>query len=277
MSVDATTTVPAPRRLGAAQDVPAAVEVRRRELLRVALGPVDVLVRGEMHDDVGRRARELRLQAAAVAHVAQHVLEAREVRGAAGPAVGGERGLVRVEHRDELGPEGLQQRRERPADRPRAARDEHAPPRQRLLELEHGRHGVAPAGDGLPVEALARDPARRPAPRARGGRQRPRDPPVAGLHGRRAAVVGLVDLRDDVGEQLADARDDGVEIELALVVGQALAEHARRVGDVRDLARGPELLDVAPELQALLALQARRATGRRPRRCGTARRGTCPA
>ena len=146
-----------------------------------------------MHDDVGRRARELGLQAAAVAHVAQDVLEAREVRGAAGPAVGGERRLVCVEHRDELRPERLEQRRERPADRSGAARDEDAPPRQGLLELEHGGDGVAPAGDDLPVEALARDPARRAAPRARGrGSARATRPYPAFMDGERLWSGSLI-------------------------------------------------------------------------------------
>jgi hypothetical protein len=55
------------------------------------------------------------------------------------------------------------------------------------------------------------------------------------------AVVGLVDLGDHVGHELADARDDRVEVELAggVVVEQALAEDARALETWATSAAGP--------------------------------------
>jgi hypothetical protein len=43
------------------------VQVRVDELLRVELGEIDVLVRGEVEDDVGPRQTELLLEPAGVA------------------------------------------------------------------------------------------------------------------------------------------------------------------------------------------------------------------
>ncbi len=61
---------------------------------------------------------------------------------------------------------------------------------------------------------------------------------------------------------LAQAAHDRVEVQLAGAVGQALAEQAVRVGDVRDVASAPaELLDVAPELQVVVATASPKSDG----------------
>ena len=138
--------------LGRAQDVPASVQVRVHELLGEDLGPVHVLVGGEVEDDVRPRPRQLRLQPAGVAHVAERMGDSvRRIR-AAGPAVGDQRRLVTIEQRDLLGTEAEQQRRERAADRAATSGDEHAPAAEDLLELEHRGHWVALSDDVLPVE-----------------------------------------------------------------------------------------------------------------------------
>ena len=148
------------RGLGGAQHVPAALEVRVDELLRVGLGPVDVLVGGEVEDRVGPGARDRVGEPAAVADVAEHVLAGLELRARPRAPVGGQRGLVGVQQRHLLGPEAEQQRREAAADPAAAAGDQDAPAAEALLQLEHGGHGVAAADDRLPVERVDREPAR---------------------------------------------------------------------------------------------------------------------
>ena len=157
--------------LGGAQQVPAAVEVRVEKLVGIDLGPVDVLVGGQVEDEVGPRAAELGGDAPAVADVAQHVVEMHELERVARAAVGGERGLVAVHERHELGPEAEQQRGQRARDRAAAARDQHAPAAHELLELEYRGHRIGAAQHLLPVEraadAAAGAGARSAPPRAR--------------------------------------------------------------------------------------------------------------
>ena len=107
----------------------------------------------------------------------------------------------------------------------------------------------------LPVERLDR----RAVAAVRGGGLRrrllehPLDRAVAGLHVGRAGGVGLVDLRHDEGDELAEPPDRRVELQLAAAVGQPLGEQAVRVRRrARPRALGPELLDVALELQLLV-------------------------
>ncbi len=68
-------------------------------------------------------------------------------------------------------------------------------------------------------------------------------------------MVGLVDLGDDVGNEVGELADYRVEVELAFVVAEPLPEQAGGVGDVGDVAARAELLDVALQLQALVAVE----------------------
>jgi hypothetical protein len=72
--------------------------------------------------EVGPRPLGLLLEPRAVADVAQDVLEAREAQRALGVAVGGQRRLVAVDDRDQLGLERGEQARQRAADRARRRR-----------------------------------------------------------------------------------------------------------------------------------------------------------
>ncbi len=94
----------------------------------------------------------------------------------------------------------------------------------------------------------------------RGQRQRALDRAIPALHVYRARGVGLVDLRDDEGDELAEPAHDGVEFELARAVRQPLAEQAVRVGHVGDLGGRAELFDIALERELLVRGAARRAS-----------------
>ena len=62
-------------------------------------------------------------------------------------------------------------------------------------------------------------------------------------------MIRLGDLGDDVRDELAEPPHDGIELELAAAVRQALAQQAVRVRDVRDARVRAELAVEAPHLR----------------------------
>ena len=107
--MDATITVSTPARSAAREDVPASLEVRVDELVGVELGPVHVLVRGQVEDHVGALLGDEPLDAAGVAHVGEDVAHVRELGVLAGTPVGGEPGLVAVDEGDPLRAEAAEE------------------------------------------------------------------------------------------------------------------------------------------------------------------------
>ena len=128
------------------------MQVRVDELLREDLGPIDVLVRGEMEDDLGLRRREFALEPSGFTDVAEDVVEEPERLRIPGAPVGDQRGLVPVDERDPLRPEATEEGRERAADRAAPAGEQDPATAEALLELEHGRDGIAALEHLLPVE-----------------------------------------------------------------------------------------------------------------------------
>src|SRR5205823_6849912 len=147
------------RGLGCPQDVPRAVQVRVDELLRKDLGPVDMLVRGEVEDNVRLRGGELLLEPPRLADVAEDVPEEVERLRVAGAPVGDQRGLVPVDDRDPLRPEAAEERRKRAADRAAAAGEQDPAAAEPLLQLEHGWNRIATLENLLPVERVRRHTA----------------------------------------------------------------------------------------------------------------------
>ena len=86
-----------PRIVRRAQHVPAAVQVVVDELLGIGLGPIDVLVGGEVEDHIGACTAELGLEPPRVADVAEHVGHALDEHRIAATAIRREGGLVAVE------------------------------------------------------------------------------------------------------------------------------------------------------------------------------------
>ncbi len=105
MSVDATTTVSTPADSAARSRFQLPCRFVSTNSSGIVLGPVDVLERGEVEDEVGPRAAELGLQTRGLADVAEDVRDPLERLGRATAAVGDQRALVAVEQRDVLGPE----------------------------------------------------------------------------------------------------------------------------------------------------------------------------
>jgi hypothetical protein len=97
------------------------VEVRVDELVGVDLRPIDVLVGGQVEDDVRPRPLERGLETGLVADIAERMGDPVQRRGVAGPAVGGQGRLVPVEERDPL--------RRKPSRKVASARPIEPPPR----------------------------------------------------------------------------------------------------------------------------------------------------
>src|SRR6266496_1947458 len=118
------------------QHVPRAVQVRVDEFFREDFGPVDVLVRGEMEDDLGLRRGELSFETARLADVAENVVEAVERLRIAAATIGDQRRLVAVHERDALGPKAAEKSRQRAADRAATAGEQDPSAAEALLQFE---------------------------------------------------------------------------------------------------------------------------------------------
>jgi hypothetical protein len=78
--------------------------------------------------------------------------------------------------------------------------------------------------------------------------------------------IRFADLGDDVRDERGESPHDGVQVEIAGAVWQALAEHPVGIRNVRHLGGRPELLDVAAEVEPLVATEPeQRRVGRRER------------
>ena len=130
------------------------MQVRVDELLGVDLGPVDMLVRSQVEDDVRLRLSKLPLDPAGVADVAERIPNGRV--GLSSAPVGSQGSFVGVEQRDGLRPETEQEGGQRPADGAAAAGEEDAPSAEPLLQVEERRHWISQAEHGLPVEVVRR-------------------------------------------------------------------------------------------------------------------------
>ena len=223
-----------------------------------------------MEDDVGPRAAISALEPAAVADVAEHVLDARQ--RLARRARGGRRSATASWASSTVTSAGRKPSSSvasARADRAAAAGDEHAPAAEQLLSSSTRGHRVAAAEHRLPVERLGRQ-----APRGRRG---------SGLGA--AAASTRARSRGSPPSCPASAPGSGSLIS-ATMYGNELAQPPRPPGRGRARRRrtagprraapcasetcatcacGPELLDVALELEARRPTRGRTATGR-PRR-----------
>src|SRR5262249_57476587 len=195
-----------------------------------------------MEDDLGLRGSELALEPARFADVAEDVVEEPERLRISRAPVRDQRRLVPVDDRDPLRAEPAEEGGERAADRAAPAGEEDPAAAEPLLKLEHGRDGIPPLEHLLPVERIDRHTAASWLRLRRRQRERTLNRAVCALHLDRADRIRLIDLRDDEGHQLLKPPHDRVEVELARVVRETLADQPLCVRDMSTLAMRANLL-----------------------------------
>src|SRR5262245_55174498 len=205
-----------------------------------------------MEDDLGLGGSELALEPARFADVAEDVVEEPERLRISRAPVRDQRSLVPVDERDPLRAEPAEEGGERAADRAAPAGEEDPAPAEPLLKLEHGWDGIASLEHLLPVERVDRHTAASWLSFRWRQRERGLNRAVWAPHLEREDRIRLIDLRDDEGHQLLKPPHDGVEVELARVVRETLAEQPVCVRDMSNLGMRAELLHVAAELELLV-------------------------
>ena len=197
------------------------------------------------------RARPSSVSSRAASRTSQRTWEIRASSSAAPAAVGDQRALVSVQERDVLGAEAREEGREHVRDRAAAAGDGDAAAAEALLQLQHGRDGVAALDHLLPVELVGGQPSLRTSRRLRRLSQCALDRAVAALHVGGARRVGLVDLGDHERTSSPSRRTTGSRSS-----SPHRREAPRRAARARPRRGRPrrraELLDVALEGELLV-------------------------